>query len=99
MHAALWSLKPSKVSQSKYYRSPLLNISSECSIRNFYSKCHYHYFISLLFKRASQVARQPAGDASSIPGLKRSPGEDSILVFLPGKFHGQRSLADYSSWG
>ena len=22
-----------------------------------------------------------------------------ILVFLPGKSHGQRSLADYSPWG
>ena len=45
------------------------------------------------------MAQQPAGDTRLIPMLKRSPGEDSILVFLPGKFHGQRSLADYSSWG
>ena len=36
-------------------------------------------------------------DADSIPGSRRSPGVD--LVFLPGKFHGQRSLARYSSWG
>ena len=31
----------------------------------------------------------------------RFPGEgnNSILVFLPGKFHGQKSLADYGPWG
>ena len=37
-------------------------------------------------------------DTGLIPGLGRSP---SILapVFLPGKFHGQRSLVGYSPWG
>ena len=43
-----------------------------------------------------------AGDLGSIPGLERSPGERngySTPVFLPGEFHGQRNLADYSSWG
>ena len=36
-----------------------------------------------------------------IPGSGRSPGEGNgnPLVFLPGKFHGQRSLAGYSLWG
>ena len=36
-----------------------------------------------------------AGDPASIPGLGRSPGEGtgkSTPVFLPGEFHGQRSL-------
>ena len=39
-----------------------------------------------------------AEDLSSIPGLGRSPGEGNSLptpVFLPGGFHGQRSLAGY----
>ena len=39
-----------------------------------------------------------AGDAGSIPGLGRSPGEANgnlIPVFLPGKSHGPRSLAGY----
>ena len=43
-----------------------------------------------------------AGDAGSIPGLgkiswsrKWQPG----LVFLPGKFHEQKNLSGYSSWG
>ena len=42
-----------------------------------------------------------AGDADSIPGLGRSPGErewQPTPVFLPGEFHGQRSLAGYSPW-
>ena len=47
-------------------------------------------------------------DASLIPGSGRSPGvvNDNPLrkwqsdpVFLPGKFHGQRSLVGESSWG
>ena len=39
-----------------------------------------------------------AGDVGSIPGPGRSPGEQPP-VFLPGKFHGQRSLAGYCPWG
>ena len=40
-----------------------------------------------------------AGDQSLIPGLGRSPGEGiPTPVFLPGEFHGQRSLAGYSPW-
>ena len=45
-----------------------------------------------------------AGDTrnmDSIPGLGRSLGEANVLptpVFLPGEFHGQRSLAGCSSW-
>ena len=34
-----------------------------------------------------------AGELGSIPGSGRAPG-----VFLPGEFHGQRSLVDYSLW-
>ena len=40
---------------------------------------------------------------ASIPGSVRSPGEQNDNpknpVFLPGKFYGQRSLADYSPSG
>ena len=42
------------------------------------------------------------GDSSSIPGLGRFPWKREWLptpVFLPGEFHGQRSLAGYSPWG
>ena len=40
-------------------------------------------------------------DLGSIPGSGRSLGEGHgtpLLTFLPGEIHGQRSLADYSSW-
>ena len=47
-----------------------------------------------------------AGDTRNAglnPGLGRSPrgrnGNPLTPVFLPGKFHGQRSLASYSPWG
>ena len=42
-------------------------------------------------------------DADSIPGSERSPGVGNgnsfQSVFLPGKFHGQRSLVGYSPQG
>ena len=40
-------------------------------------------------------------DAGSIPGPGRSLEEETATPpgFLPGKFHGQRSLAGYSPWG
>ena len=43
-----------------------------------------------------------AGDTSLIPGSGRSPGVGKwqpTPVFLPGKFHGQRSLVGYCPWG
>ena len=42
-----------------------------------------------------------ARDLDSGPGSERSPGEGGWLptpVFLPGEFHGQRSLAGYTPW-
>ena len=41
-------------------------------------------------------------DAGSVPELGRFPlsgKRKPTQVFLPGKFHGQRSLADYRPWG
>ena len=43
-----------------------------------------------------------AGDPVSSPGSGRSPLRREWLptpVFMPGEFHGQRSLAGYSPWG
>ena len=50
-----------------------------------------------------------AGDPGLIPGLGRTPGEGngnqysffflSTPVFVPGEFHGQRSLAGCTPWG
>ena len=38
----------------------------------------------------------PRGGGWGVGGRLRKEG---IHVFLPGKFHGQRSLAGYSPWG
>ena len=55
------------------------------------------------FPGDSVVKNPPAnaGDTGLILGLGRSPGEGNgyPLVFLPGKFHGERSLVGYSPWG
>ena len=41
-----------------------------------------------------------AGDLSSTPGSGRSPGkENGYPLFLPERFHRQRSLVGYSPWG
>ena len=43
-----------------------------------------------------------AGDQGLMPGLGRFPwrrAQQHIPVFLPGEFHGQRSLVGYSPWG
>ena len=43
-----------------------------------------------------------AGDTGSVSGLGRSSrveNGNSLQYFLPGKFHGQRSLTDNSTWG
>ena len=54
------------------------------------------------FPGGSVVKSLPAnaGDQGSIPGPGRSSGEwQPTLVFLPGKSHGQGSLAGYCPWG
>ena len=42
-----------------------------------------------------------ARDVGSIPGSGKSPGgrNSNPLVFLPGKFHGQKSLVGYNPGG
>ena len=52
----------------------------------------------------SELPPANAGDArdmGSIPGLGRSfgVGNGNAPIFLPGTFHGQRSLADYNPRG
>ena len=55
------------------------------------------------FPGGSVVKNLPANaeDAGLTPGSRRSPGRkwQPTPVFLPGKTHGQRSLAGYSPWG
>ena len=69
------------------------------------------YKASLSLLRVSQVAlilkNPPANvgdirDTGSIPGLGRFPSRKArqhTPVFLPGEFHGHRSLMGYSPWG
>ena len=48
---------------------------------------------------ADSKKKKKKGDKGSIPGSGISPGEGNgnpLQYFLPGKFHGQRSLAGYS---
>ena len=43
-----------------------------------------------------------AGDLGFNPWVRKIPWRSEWLLtplFLPGEFHGQRSLADYSPWG
>ena len=43
------------------------------------------------------VSAEDTGDTGLIPGSGISDGERNGIVFLQGKFHGQRSLAGYKS--
>ena len=52
--------------------------------------------------KESACSAGEAGDAGSIFGLRRFPGEghgQPTPVFLPGEIYGQESLAGYSPWG
>ena len=65
------------------------------------------YHCAIWEAHVSVVKNPPANagdarDAGLVPKSGRSPGErkeQPISVFLPGKSHGQRSLAGYSPWG
>ena len=56
------------------------------------------------FPGGSGVKKPPAnaGDLGLIPWVRNIPWKrkwQPTLVFLPGKFHGQRNLAGYRPWG
>ena len=59
-------------------------------------KCYYPGLLKTINFPDSSVGKESAcnsGDPGSIPGLRRSPGEgNGYPVFLPGEFHGQKSL-------
>ena len=64
----------------------------------------YHVLGVRDFPGGSAVENLPtnAGDGVSISGSGRSPGvgnDNPTPALLPGKSHGQRSLADCSLWG
>ena len=62
----------------------------------------YCKVVSLKKKKKKIYLPRHTGDAGSIPGLGKSPWRrkwQSTPVVMPGKSHGQRSLAGYSLWG
>ena len=59
-------------------------------------------WVSLVAQVVENLPACSAGGPGLIPGLGISPGEGNwrpTPVFLPGEFHGQKSLAGYSPWG
>ena len=96
-----WKLQISHLAEvlifgkSFYYSFSIVeNIENSSVLASLDLKC------CVQFKFGSVVKNPPAGetrDSVSIPGLGREwlP----ILVFLPGKSRGQRSLASYRPWG
>ena len=61
----------------------------------------WHSFSGLPGRLSGKEFAHQVGDVGLIPGSGRSPGKgnDNPLQDLPGKFHEQRSLGDYSPWG
>ena len=61
-----------------------------------------HYLRSFPSDSDSKESACNAADLDLIPGVGKIPWRREWLptpVFLPGEFHGQRSLASYSPWG
>ena len=67
---------------------------------------YFHLLITCIYS-VSAVSTMPATMGTESPGEKYSNCNSEtwrrkwqpIPVFLPGKIHGQRSLAGYSPWG
>ena len=66
------------------------------------------YFIDVCFYKdfpgdaSGKESACNAADPGLIAGLERSPAEGNgkpFQLFLPGEFHGQRSLVGFSTWG
>ena len=63
--------------------------------------CVYTYFPGDTVVKNPPANAEDGRDTGLIPRLERSSGVGNVtpLVFLPGEFHGQRSLAGYRPWG
>ena len=57
------------------------------------------FYTTSLVAQMVKASAYNVGDLGLIPGSGRSPGEENGNPLLPGKSHGQRSLAGYSPWG
>ena len=78
-------------------RSKTMHTTNMCSVTNLYHICNL--YVSLV---AQMVKNLPTMQENSFdPWVGKIPWRREWLptpVFLPGKFHGQRSLASYSPW-
>ena len=78
-------------------RSKTMHTTNMCSVTNLYHICNL--YVSLV---AQTVKNLPTMQENSFdPWVGQIPWRREWLptpVFLPGKFHGQRSLASYSPW-
>ena len=63
--------------------------------------CVYTYFPGDTVVKNPPANAEDGRDMGWIPRLERFSGVGNVnpLVFLPGEFHGQRSLAGYRPWG
>ena len=62
---------------------------------------HQHFLGGVSGKESSWTQYRRPKTLRCDPWSERSPGEgngNSLQYFLPGKFHGQRSLVVYSPW-
>ena len=82
-----------------------LHVCDDFSSKELGDKNHFHFaFIGTYFPGGSEGKESTCNprDRGSIPGSVRFPWRrewQPTPVFLPGEFHGQRSLVGYSSWG
>ena len=58
-----------------------------------------HIILNSHLKEKSQWAPTNAGEAGDVGLIPWRKQWQPTPVFLPGEFHGQKSLADYSPWG
>ena len=99
-----WLLKK----KSKKHKHPLEFIITEYDLKLCREKIKFPVILpspSLEGFRCGSDGKESAcnaGDPGLIPGSVKIPWRrkwQPTLVFLPGVFHGQRSLARYSPWG
>ena len=86
-----------KVTITREKNKTLLDFSWEQQWLKNFPKEHFWEQVTIL--RASLVAQRRSSFDPWVGNIPWRRDCQPTLVFLPGEFHGQRSLADYSPWG
>ena len=89
---------PTWVITEQWVEFPVLFSRSSLIVYFVYSGVWYELPWWIISKKSTCNAR----DVGSVPGSGRFPGErkwQPTPVFLPGEFHGQRSVAGCGPWG